>query len=139
MILLLDTSALVKRYREEGGSQRVQHLLGQARRVVMAAHCKVELAAGLSRDWRNRLTTRAQYERDLSLLGEDFADFEVFPLDPRIESFAMAVMEGHNLQSMDALHIGTAQAAHVDLFVTADPHQAQAAQAVGLKTELIEA
>jgi predicted nucleic acid-binding protein len=39
---------------------------------------------------------------------------------------------------MDALHIGTAQAARVDLFVTADKRQAAAAQAVGLKTELIE-
>ena len=39
---------------------------------------------------------------------------------------------------MDALHIGIAQAARVDLFVTADKRQAIAAQAMGLKTELIE-
>jgi predicted nucleic acid-binding protein len=40
---------------------------------------------------------------------------------------------------MDALHIGAARAARVDLFVTADRRQAQAAQALGLTTELIEA
>lgn len=139
MILLLDTSALVKRYREEWGSARVQDLLGQARQVVMAAHCKVEIASGLCRDWRNHLTTRAQYEHDLALLGEDFDDFDVMPLDTRIEALALSAMEGYCLQTMDALHIGTAQAAQVDLFVTADPHQALAAQAVGLKTELIQA
>ncbi|MDB5894901.1 MAG: hypothetical protein JWQ88_2432 [Rhodoferax sp.] len=139
MILLFDTSALVKRYREEGGSQRVQHLLGQARQVVMAAHGKTELASGLCRDWRQQRTTRDEYERDMAQLADDFADFEVVPLDARIEALALAAMEGHNLQTMDALHIGTAQAAQVDLFVTADPRQAQAAQSVGLKTELIQA
>ena len=44
-----------------------------------------------------------------------------------------------NLRGIDALHIGTAQAAQVDMFVTADKRQAVAAQTVGLKTELIEA
>lgn len=139
MILLLDTSALVKRYREEWGSARVQALLGEARQVVMAAHCKVEIASGLCRDWRNRLTTRAQYEHEIALLGADFEDFVVMSLSAQIELLAMSAMEDHCLQTLDALHIGTAQAAHVDLFVTADPHQAQAARAVGLKTELIEA
>ena len=47
-------------------------------------------------------------------------------------------MEVSRLRAMDALHIGTAKAAYVDLFVTADKRQAAAAQAVGLKTELIE-
>jgi len=48
-------------------------------------------------------------------------------------------MEISRLRAMDALHIGTAQATRVDLFVTADKRQALAAQAVGLRTELIEA
>jgi predicted nucleic acid-binding protein len=40
---------------------------------------------------------------------------------------------------MDALHIGSAQAARVNLFVTADRRQATAAEAVGLRTQCIEA
>ena len=56
-----------------------------------------------------------------------------------MERYAIAAMRMATLRGMDALHIGSAQAANVDLFVTADRRQAQAAQAVGLKTELIEA
>jgi predicted nucleic acid-binding protein len=47
-------------------------------------------------------------------------------------------MEGTLLGAADALHIGAARVARVDLFVTADLRQAQAAKALGLKTELIE-
>ena len=47
-------------------------------------------------------------------------------------------MQGKRLRAVDALHIGTAQVAGVDLFVTADRKQAAAAQASGLKTQLID-
>ena len=56
------------------------------------------------------------------------SSIDVHPVSPEIEALAM-----------EALHIGTAQVARVDLFVTADRKQALAAQAAGLKTELIEA
>jgi uncharacterized protein len=38
---------------------------------------------------------------------------------------------------MDALHVGSALAAGVELFVTADRRQAHVAQGLGLKTELV--
>lgn len=48
-------------------------------------------------------------------------------------------MQRARLRGMDALHIGSAQAAAVELFVTADRRQADAARSAGLLTELIEA
>ncbi len=74
----------------------------------------------------------------LADIHADFDDLAVMPLTSQAERYAIAAMRLVTLRGMDALHIGTAQAARVDLFVTADKRQAAAAQAVGLKTELIE-
>ena len=46
--------------------------------------------------------------------------------------------KGHLVKEVDALHVGSALASRVDLFVTADRRQAQVARGMGLATELIE-
>ncbi len=72
-------------------------------------------------------------------MRDDFDAYRVEALDRAVEDFAVAAMLLAPLRAMDALHIGTAQAARAHLFVTADRRQAAAAQTVGLKTELVQA
>lgn len=139
MRILLDTSALAKRYKIESGRDRVEAALEGATAVVLAAHCKIEIASGLCRDMHDGVLSAQAYAQMVERIEMDFADFEVRPISAEIETYAMAAMERVRLRAMDAFHIGTAQAARVSLFVTADRQQAQAAKAVGLKTELIEA
>ena len=139
MRLLFDSSAIAKRYRRESGHDQVEHLLMGADSVVLAAHCKVEIASSLSREVHDQSIDMDQYAHAMSEVALDFVDFDVRPIGPEIEALAIAVMGRNRLGAMDALHIGTAQVARVDLFVTADRKQALAAQAAGLKTELIEA
>lgn len=138
MKLLFDTSAILKRYREEPGRERVASLLAAATDVVLADHCKVEIAAGLCQDLQDAAISPQQYAQVMAQVHTDFEDFAVARLDARAQALAIAAMETHRLCALEALHIGAAQAAAVDLFVTADPQQALAARAVGLKTELIE-
>ena len=139
MKLLLDSSAIAKRYKRENGHDTIQHLLMGADTVVLAAHCKVEIASSLSREVHDQSIDMNQYAHAISEVALDFVDFNVWPIGPEIEALAIAAMARHRLSAMDALHIGTAQMARVDLFVTADRKQALAAQAAGLKTKLIEA
>lgn len=139
MKLLLDSSAIAKRYRKEAGHDQVQDLLMEADAVILAAHCKVEIASSLSREMHDISITLAQYGQALSEMAQDFIDFDVRPVSAEIEAFAIAAMERNRLRALEALHIGTAQAARVDLFVTADRRQGLAAQAAGLKTRLVEA
>ena len=138
MKLLFDTSAIVKRYKAEQGCEVVDRLFAEANAVAMAAHCKVEIASGFSREVHDGAIDMAQYGSTMAEVAQDFSDFDVLPITPGIEALAIAAMASHRLRAMDALHIGTAQIAQVDLFVTADRQQAKAAQAVGLKTELIK-
>ena len=137
MIVLFDTSAIAKRYREENGREQVEHWLFNATQVVLAAHCKVEVASSLCRDLLSGDTSEADFANDMEKVEKDFVDFDVMAINPRIERLAIQAMKGNRLRAMDALHIATAWAAGVDLFVTADRAQARAAQSVALPTELV--
>lgn len=139
MRMLFDTSALFKRYSREGGSDHVDRLSAQASEFLVAAHCKVEIASAINRLRHDGQVTAGHYAELMGDVHADFDNFSLLPLDVRIEALAIAAMERSRLRAMDALHIASAQAAKVDLFVTADRRQAQAAQAVGLATELIDA
>jgi predicted nucleic acid-binding protein len=139
MNILFDASALFKRYSGEVGVERVLQLQQQATRVSAAAHCKTEVASALMRQWREGLFSDLEFSRVLSEIERDFDELSATPLSVLVERHAIAAMRVSPLRAVDALHIGTAQVAGVDLFVTADRRQAVAAEAVGLKTELIEA
>ena len=139
MNILFDSSALFKRYSGEAGVARVLQLQASASAVTAAAHCKTEVASALTRQWREGAFSDDEYGRVLADIHSDFDELAVMPLSSQAERYAIAAMRVAHLRGMDALHIGTAQAAVVDLFETADKRQAAAANAVGLKTELIEA
>ena len=138
MRVLMDSSALFKRYNRERGREQLLAVTERASELVIAAHCKAEVTSALCRQRHEGLVNAEDYARIMDVVKVDFQDFTVFALDSRVENHAIAAMETGRLRAMDALHIGTAKAAHVDLFVTADKRQALAAQAVGLTTELIE-
>ena len=138
MNILFDASALFKRYSGEAGVSRVLALQASATAVTAAIHCKTEVASALTRQWREGAFSDAEYERVLADIHADFDELEVVPLSSQAEHYAITAMRLATLRGMDALHIGTAQASRVDLFVTADKRQAAAAKAAGLKIELIE-
>ena len=138
MRVLMDTSALFKRYNREPGREQMLAVSERASELVIAGHCKSEIASALNRQRHDGFATEDDYTRIMAVVKADFEGFTLFALDNRVEAYSIAAMEVSRLRAMDALHIGTAKAAYVDLFVTADKRQAAAAHAVGLKTELIE-
>jgi predicted nucleic acid-binding protein len=139
MRILMDTSALYKRYNAEPGRAQVMAASERASELVVAAHCKTEIASALNRQRLDGLVSADDYARIMRIVHDDFAEFTLVALDGRVEAHAAQAMESSWLHATDALHIGSARAARVDLFVTADRRQAQAAESLGLKTELIEA
>lgn len=136
--LMFDASALTKRYASETGRNRVLALFASASELLVAAHCKTEVASALLRRRREGSLPAAEFDRAWSAAQSDVADMTLVPLDARVERFAFAAMEQGPLRGMDALHVGSAIAAQVDLFVTADKRQAQVARAMGVATELID-
>ena len=136
--LMYAASALTKRYASETGRLRVLALFASASELLVAAHCKTEVASALLRRRREGSLPAAEFDRAWTAAQSDVADMTRVPLDARVERFAFAAMEQGPLRGMDALHVGSAIAAQVDLFVTADKRQAQVARAMGVATELID-
>lgn len=139
MRVLFDTSALFKRYSVERGSEHVGAICERATEVVVAPHCKVEIASALLRQRHDGMVGVQRCAELMAEVHRDFAEFHCVALDGQVESLAIAAMERGRLRAMDALHIATAQAARAALFVTADRRQALVAQAVGLNAEVVEA
>jgi len=139
MKVLFDSSALFKRYAGEAGAHQVLDLHAKATSVVLAAHCLTELMSALTRQWREGAFGDAEFARVRARMREDFDAYRIEPLSRTVEDLTIAAMALAPLRAMDALHIGSAQAARAHLFVTADRRQAAAAQAAGLRTECVEA
>ncbi|MCZ2498658.1 PIN domain-containing protein [Xylophilus sp. Kf1] len=135
--MLFDTSALAKRYSAETGRDRVLALFSEASTLFVAAHCQAEVASALLRRRQTGVLSTADFDRAWSMACEDIADMERVALDAHVERFAFAAMEHAPLRATDALHIGSALSARVDLFVTCDRRQAEAARKLGLQTEYV--
>jgi len=135
--MMFDASALTKRYAAEPGRERILALFGAAGELVVAAHCQTEVASALLRRRREGVLPQDEFDRVWGAAQRDVADMTRVPLDEHVERFAFAAMEHGPLRAMDALHIGSALVARVDLFVTADRRQAQVARGLGLPTELV--
>ena len=139
MRVAFDSSALFKRYAGELGAAQGAAWHERATSIVLAAHCYTAIMGALTRQWREGAFDDAEFRRVRERIREDFDAYRVEPIDRAIEELSVAAMALFPLRGMDALHIGSAQAARVNVFVTADRRQAHAAQSAGLKTELIEA
>ena len=135
--VLFDTSSLVKRYASEPGRERVLAVFAQATALVVASHCKLEVASLLLQRRSEGAMSAADFERAWIAAQRDVADMEVVPIDAHVERFAFAAMEHSPMRAGDALHIGCALLANVDLFVTSDPRQADGARRLGLNTEYV--
>ena len=138
MRILFDTSALLKRYLPERGRVALLEWVQQATPVGAAAHCPVELYSVLNRVRRDAGTPDEAYRRTCEEVERNFADFDVVPLTTVLERAAVRALEASAMRAADALHVGAAMAAGVDLFVTADQRQYQGPRAVGLKAVLLE-
>lgn len=136
--VMLDASALVKRYASEDGHDRVLALCADADVLLVAAHCQAEVASALLRRRHEGCLSPAEFDRAWATAQRDIADMVLVPLDDHVQRFAFAAMEHGPLRVTDALHLGSALVANVDLFVTADRRQARRARTLGLQAECLQ-
>ena len=108
-IYFVDSSALLKRYRYEEGSERVSDLLDGADRLLMSRLGQVEVSAAIIRRGRN--TGRS--EQDLAAVlkrfdQETLNSFDVVELDILVIEGAIAMARKHGLRAADAIQLASA-------------------------------
>src|SRR3989304_184472 len=108
------TSALVKRYRTELGTEVGEELLGNPRpqdRFFVSFLSIIELTSGVLRLARGGQLREDIAQEILARFRHDVRDLlRVWPLDEDAATDAVAVAEQHRLRSADSIHLATAQA-----------------------------
>lgn len=137
MKIFFDTSAFVKRFVEETGSDTVAELCDQASALGLSIICLPEALSTLSRKVREEKLTVNHYDILKEQILEDIEDAQIINLVPDVIEDTIELLENNKLRSLDALHIACALVWRADLFVTADKRQTQAARNVGLRTRLL--
>jgi uncharacterized protein len=143
----LDTSAAVKLYVPEAGSQWLRDLLAADQSlVVLSSHLlRIELRSALARRLREGTVTPEEYRRMLELFAEDCAMLYRFvPLTEAMIQQAGDLVERYPLRGYDAAHLATALAINQRLtetgevpliILSADDRLLEAASAEGIAVD----
>ncbi len=139
----LDSSALVKRYRQEVGSRWILELAAPPAQLIVARLAHLEVASAIVRRGRESPEAARQVGRVLATLDSDFANiFQIVELTELVISRALDLVRTHGLRAADAIQLASAlfldpgPAVPVDLWlVSADNDLNAAATAEGLLVE----
>lgn len=133
--VFFDSSAFVKRYVGEAGSESVLEWCDRASEIALSAIALTEIISAFCRLSREGRIDDTQYRRLKALLLADIEDVVVCDLTPAVLAQAISSLETSALRAVDAIHIGSAVAVKTDLFVSADQRQLEAASRAGLRVE----
>ena len=134
MRLFFDTSALLKRYVAEPGTQVVNAELARASQLVVASITIVEAISALNRKQKAKELDAADLEGIRHDLLADLADAIWVAVSGSIIESAARLVETCDLRTLDSLQLACALASAPDLFVCADKTLVTAAMACGLAT-----
>jgi uncharacterized protein len=132
MKVFFDTSAFVKRYVEEPGTEKVLEICDQAEQLVLCVICLPEMISTLNRLVREGKLQGGDYQKIRELILKEIEDAEICYLTPEVVTQTIRCLENNVLRAMDALHLGCALVIEPDLFVTSDQRQIEAAAKEGL-------
>ncbi len=133
MRIFFDSSAFVKRYVREEGSDAVLSWCDRATELCLSGIALPEIVSAFCRLQREKRITPLQYRHLKAMLIADVADAAICDLTPEVVRQAVIGLESSALRAMDAIHIGSACALKVDIFVSADARQRAAASQAGLQ------
>ncbi len=137
MRVFFDSSAFVKRYVSEPGTDAVLKWCDQAAEIGLSAIAIPEIISAFCRLRRDDRIDDTQYRQLKSLLLADIADAAICDLTPEVLARSITSLEANVLRGMDSIHIGSAVALKADVFITADQRQREAVIHAGLRVEAV--
>lgn len=137
MRVFFDSSAFVKRYVCEAGTDAVLQWCDQATEIILSGIALPEIISTFCRLQREGKITETQYRQLKSLLMADIEDAALGDLTPVVLAQAIWSLERNVLRGMDAIHIGCAVALKAEVFISADKRQLEAAARSGLRVESV--
>ncbi len=145
-VYYLDTSAVVKRYVNEAGSDWVRALGTKPSPLMLSSRLLiVEIASALTRRLREKAITPSVFRESLSLFDDDCKfEYQLLDVTRDIINIARSLVSRHPLRSYDAIHLASAlyvaaffrqTALPAPIFLAADERLLHAALAEGLEAD----
>ena len=130
MRYFFDTSALVKRYINESGSEVIDNTIDKANEIFVSALTHIEAISALRRLLTEENICKADYKRIKSELEKDFKDFTILPLSQKTLNKAYQIVDVEDLRTLDAIQLATVIIASkiIDQLVVADQRLLSAAK-----------
>ena len=135
MLVFFDSSAFVKRYIRESGTDQVLDWCDKATEIGLASIILPEIISAFCRLRRESIISEVQYRQLKSLLFADIEDAALCDLAPTVLAQTISALENNKLRAMDAIHIASAVIMKADVFISADKRQCEAAVQAGLRVE----
>jgi len=108
VIVYLDTSAAVKLYVTEAGSEAVCHAVASASEAATSLLAYAEVEAAFARKYRMHEITAAELENIRHELDRDRAHFNQLPVGSETVRMAGNLAERFGLRGYDAVHLASA-------------------------------
>ncbi len=137
MKTFFDSSAFVKRYVEEEGSQIVDDICRETTELSLSVICVPEILSALNRRIREKRLSQKDYARIKQHFSDDVRDAMIINLIPEVIATSTKLLEASPLRAMDALHVACAIVWRADVFVSSDKQQVAAAGKAGLKIKYV--
>ncbi|MGD7035701.1 type II toxin-antitoxin system VapC family toxin [Methylotuvimicrobium buryatense] len=137
MRVFFDSSAFVKRYISEHGTDSVLQWCDKATEIGLSGIALPEIISAFCRLYRDNKITDVQYRQLKSLLMADIEDAAICDLSPQVLMHAVSSLENNTPRGMDAIHIGSAIVLQADVFISSDKRQITAAIQAGLRVEQV--
>lgn len=137
MRVFFDSSAFVKRYFSETGTEAVLAWCDRASEIGLSGIALPEIVSAFCRLRREDKIDDIRYRQLKSLLLADIEDVAICDLTPEVLAQSIACLEINVLRGMDAIHISSAVVLKADVFISADRRQCDAAIRAGLRVEAV--
>jgi predicted nucleic acid-binding protein len=138
VILYLDTSALVKLYVDEDGSDIVRRCIEQASVVSTSKIAFVEARSAFARAKREKIIKSAVYQQIVDRLHYDWKRYMIVEISDGLVVAAGELVEEFSLRGFDAIHLASAlflqqQTGHTVLAACWDARLWEALKKAGLE------
>ena len=120
MKAFLDTSALIKKYVAEPGSDRLEELLEKVGEIVVAPIYWIELNSALERRLHEKTFSRLQAARIRQEAGKDLNYFSKIIWNEALEQKAVEVIQKYYFKALDSIQLAAGILSKADLFLTSD-------------------
>mgnify|MGYP001582306992 CR=1 FL=1 len=107
MSCFFDTSALIKRYIDEDGSDAVEEILGEQDEIIVSPITKIECFSVIKRLLLEKAIIKKNYDLLSKEIAYDFKFFSIIDFSDILEKQALKLVDRYQLKPLDSIQLAS--------------------------------